>query len=71
MATYQFYVDDDRYPTPTLHLADVRGDARACAFAMRFMSESPHHRGVEVVLDNRVVGGFGAVTRPRGAPQEQ
>lgn len=53
MATFQLFIDDDRYSVPTLRFLMARSDALACQLASRVLEESPHHLGVELYRNDR------------------
>lgn len=45
------YVHDDRYSVPTLVIVAALNEARAKEIAQNKLDESPHHRAVEVTVD--------------------
>ena len=65
MRTFQFFVDDDRYSVPTLSLVTVKDDRRAREWADRLMSQSEHHRGVEVCEGGIRLFGIGSFAADR------
>jgi hypothetical protein len=50
-ATFELYLDDDRYAVPTFKLIEAADEAAAVALAHRLLRESPHHRGAELCRD--------------------
>ena len=48
LATFELYLDDDRYAVPTFKLIEAADEAAAVALAHRLLRESPHHRGAEL-----------------------
>jgi hypothetical protein len=48
METYTFFIEDDRYPVPTLEFVLVRDEARARQMASERLIASAHHLGIEV-----------------------
>jgi len=73
--TFEFYLDDDRYAVPTLHLVDSDDEPGALAVARRLLEESAHYRGIEVCLEGERLTGLGSLAtrvvpselRPAGA----
>jgi hypothetical protein len=61
--TFQHYIDDDRYRTPTLLLVTVETEARARELAEDLM-RAPHHRGVEVWDGDTRLFGLGTMAEP-------
>lgn len=49
MRDFQFLVADDRYTAPQLMIVCARDEDRARELAGRVLSESRHHKGVEVL----------------------
>ena len=60
MQTFAFYVEDDRYSVPTLKLEVCRDEFEAHSRAETILSQSPHHRGVEVCVDGIRLFGIGS-----------
>ena len=61
---FELYVDDDRYEVPTLHFSAASDEASVRELAMQLLNDSPHHRGVEVRLnDRRILSVSAATTR--------
>jgi hypothetical protein len=50
--SYQIFVHDRRYRTPTLLLADFAHDERAREFAAERLSSSEHYFAIEVYRDD-------------------
>lgn len=61
MATYQLFIEDDRYSVKTLRLLAVIDERRARDIAEKAMLESSHHLGVELYRDDRRVFGMGSL----------
>jgi hypothetical protein len=51
MPTYSIFIDDDRYSTPTLHFVVDEDEAKARAFAISYLLQSPHHRAVRIDVE--------------------
>jgi hypothetical protein len=66
MATYQLFIEDDRYSVATLRLLAAMNDARARAAAEAALLESAHHRGVELYLDDRRLVAMGSLRAQAG-----
>lgn len=62
-ATFELYVDDDRYSVPTLHLITAWDSEDAVAVAEARLADSPHHRGVELWQSGRRLLALGAPRR--------
>ena len=58
-ATFELYLDDDRYAVPTLKLIEAGDEVEALSVARRLLHESPHHRGAELCRDGRRLAGLG------------
>ena len=58
--TFEFYLDDDRYGVPTLHLVAADDESAALAVARRLLEENAHHRGVEICLEGERLTGLGS-----------
>ena len=65
-ATFELYVDDDRYSVPTLHLVTARDAQTAVALAEARLADSAHHRGVELWQSGRRLLALGAPRRHGG-----
>ena len=48
MATFTFYIRDERYRVPTLAIVVEESEARARALAAERLSESAHHIAIDV-----------------------
>jgi hypothetical protein len=48
MATFTFYIRDDRYSVPTLAIVDTKTEVAARALATKRLLESMHHTAVDV-----------------------
>ena len=55
MRTYTIFVEDDRYSVPTLAMIDTSSRARAEQVTLEKLTESPHHRAVELRLGDKLV----------------
>lgn len=66
MATFQLFINDDRYSVPTLRFLTAPSGLRACELAERALQESPHHLGVELYRSDRRL--FSRGSRFRTAP---
>ncbi len=61
MQTFELYIDDDRYTVTTLRFLLLRDARRAREKAESAMSESAHHRGVEVYRGGARLFGLGSL----------
>ena len=61
MATYQLFIEDDRYSVTTLRLLAMTDERGARESAEKAMLESSHHLGVELCRDDRRVFGMGSL----------
>lgn len=61
MATYQLFIDDERYSVTTLRLLAMIDERGARNTAEKAMLESSHHLGVELYRDDRRVFGMGSL----------
>ena len=61
MATYQLFIDDDRYSVRTLRLLPMLDEPRARDAAEKAMLESSHHLGVELYRGDRRLFGMGSL----------
>ena len=61
MATYQLFIEDDRYAVTTLRFLSVLDERGARDTAEKAMLESSHHLGVELYRDDRRVFGMGSL----------
>ena len=68
MPTVSFFVDDDRYAVPTLDFVNVEDGRRALEAAKRRLEESPHHLGVEIRDDDKVLAHLMRDDRGRARP---
>jgi hypothetical protein len=57
---YTLLIHDDRYSAPSLYLLTVDSDPQASALAHARLTESDHHRGVELWDGERLVLKLGA-----------
>jgi hypothetical protein len=72
MQTFEFYIDDDRYGVPTLHLATLADEGLARQIAETLLGDSPHHRGVEVCEGGARLFGIGTLSlAPIPGPEER
>ena len=55
MRTSSLYIEDDRYPVPTLVFVTVRDKARANEIAKGRLAASSHHLTVEVWEDGTLL----------------
>ena len=55
MRAYTIFIEDDRYSVPTLVIIDTSTRARAEQLTLEKLTESPHHRAVELRLGDRLV----------------
>jgi hypothetical protein len=62
--TFELYIDDDRYSTPTLVLADVVDEERALELAKKKFAEDERHRGIEVCENGVRLFGLGTLAFP-------
>jgi hypothetical protein len=62
LATFEFYVDDDRYSVPSLHLMDAADIDEARALAEALLEGSPHHLGIEVRCGDEQLFAIGATS---------
>ena len=65
-ATFEVYIDDDRYQVPTLFFIAASDAISAAEAAREMLSESEHHRGVELRCGERKVyaaGSFAQASR--------
>ncbi len=53
MRTYWFLIEDDRYSVPTLQFVTARDEGAARRIAHTRLADSPHHKRVEVLEDDR------------------
>ena len=60
MLLLNVYIEDDRYSVPTLQFLSVGNLTQAKAAAERLMMQSPHHRGVEMRLEDERLLGIGS-----------
>jgi hypothetical protein len=66
LRTFTFYIEDDRYSVPTLHIAAMEDEALAREWAETAMRRNPHYLGVEVCEDGERLFGLGVLAeRPR------
>jgi hypothetical protein len=55
MATFQFFIDDDRYEVPQLIFVGLPGVDRARERAGQILLSVPHYRGIEVRDGDRLL----------------
>jgi hypothetical protein len=60
MPIYEFYIEDDRYSVPSLHLVAADDVDHALHLAETLLRNSIHHLGVEVCADGEMVFAIGA-----------
>jgi len=48
VATFTFYIRDERYTVPTLAIVVAQNAVRARALAAKRLLESPHHTAIDV-----------------------
>jgi hypothetical protein len=51
MATFEIYIDDDRYSVPSLYLITAANEAGAREAARKLLRDSEHHLGVDLRSD--------------------
>ena len=69
MATFELFIDDDRYAVPTLKILAAVDESCARALAKQAFGESSHHVGVELYGEDRRLLGLGSLRRaPASAP---
>jgi hypothetical protein len=67
---FEIYIDDDRYAVPTFKLVEAEDEGAAVILAGRMLSESGHHRGVEMCREGRRLIGLGSFVEARKAPPQ-
>lgn len=67
MTQFELYLDDDRRRGPTLTFVVLTDGDVAHRVAQRLLTESPHHRGVEVCSMGLRVFGLGSCAGPATA----
>lgn len=67
---FEVYIDDDRYAVPTLKLVEAEDERAAADLAGRMLSESGHHRGVELCREGRRLIALGTFTQVRNGPPQ-
>jgi hypothetical protein len=60
MATFEIYIDDDRYSVPSLYLISAASEAGARDMAHSILRDSEHHRGVELRRDGEPLLALGS-----------
>ena len=59
MKDFQVFVRDDRYSVPTLHVITAADNEGALELARLILSESDHHKGVEVRQGEKLLFAIG------------
>jgi len=62
MASFEVFIDDDRYRVPSLYLIDAVDEGAARRLASKLWRESAHHLGVELRRDGVRLHGEGSMT---------
>ncbi|HUZ13015.1 MAG TPA: hypothetical protein VMU93_09220 [Caulobacteraceae bacterium] len=70
LASFELFVDDDRYSVPTLHLISAEDEARARMLAEGVWGESQHHLGVELRQSGERLFGTGSLAQGPGTTGE-